>query len=193
MSLNGAWWGFETIPNSLHHRNSWKKHPEWSLAKGYGSVRPTKSQILVFLFASTRPQMSAGPRQIHVPGSSSGSHHPFPRGSLRPHGVDGSCRDAQPQAQRSGTEWNCRWRGAKGHIQCWWLWKAQDKPRVARYDCWCMIYYLFFFIIKDSPNQSYGVTNLANMRPGHFWTNFSINQKPKNDQQSWLTCKITIL
>ena len=34
VSLNGAWWGFETVPNSLHHRNSWKKHPEWSLAKG---------------------------------------------------------------------------------------------------------------------------------------------------------------
>ena len=117
----------------------------------YGSVRPTKSQILVFLFASTRPQMSAGPRQIHVPGSSSRSHHPFPRGSLRPHGVDGSCRDAQPQAQRSGTEWNCRWRSAKGHIQCWWLWKAQDKPRVARYDCWCKKNDPFNFIIVDSP------------------------------------------
>lgn len=114
-----------------------KKTSRMITRKGYGSVRPTKSQILVFLFASTRPQMSAGPRQIHVPGSSSRSHHPFPRGSLRPHGVDGSCRDAQPQAQRSGTEWNCRWRSAKGHIQCWWLWKAQDKPRVARYDCWC--------------------------------------------------------
>ena len=81
-----------------------KKHMAmWGkmIARRGESWNSGKTQMLSRLDA---PPISAGPPQIHVPGSSSGSHHPSPRRSLLPHG-DGSSNEALKTLLRAAPAW----------------------------------------------------------------------------------------